>query len=86
MKHHDLKTWPTFMDRIESGDKRFEIRENDRDFQAGDTVTLNEFNPEKNEYLPRNYTFRIGYVTAFEQKPGFVVFSLVDLPGDTNER
>lgn len=43
--HHELKTWPIYFDRVWEGKKGFEVRKNDRDFQAGDTVTLREFEP-----------------------------------------
>lgn len=39
-KVHELKTWPTYWDAVERGEKLFEVRENDRFFQAGDVVEL----------------------------------------------
>lgn len=90
--HHELKTHPSHYQRIEDGVKRFEIRYNDRHFQAGDSVTLREFDPrggvlitgtdgftELNQYTGRQQDFEITYVTDFEQKPGWVVFGL-ELP------
>ena len=41
-KHHTLKTDPAVFDRSAMGRKPWEIRLNDRDFQVGDTVTLQE--------------------------------------------
>lgn len=41
-KHHTLKTDPAVFDRSAAGRKPWEIRLNDRDFQVGDTVTLQE--------------------------------------------
>lgn len=42
-KHHYLKILPCFFAEVIAGNKHFEIRRNnDRDFQRGDTVTLQE--------------------------------------------
>ena len=41
-KHHTLKTDPSVYDRSAAGRKPWEIRLNDRDYQVGDTVTLQE--------------------------------------------
>lgn len=45
MKTHNLKTLPIYFDAVARGDKTFEIRNNDRDFQTGDTLVLKEFDP-----------------------------------------
>lgn len=42
---HELKTWPDYFERVENGSKTFEIRRNDRGFQAGDTLRLREYDP-----------------------------------------
>lgn len=42
-KTHHLKTLPVYFDAVRRGDKTFEIRKNDRDFQTGDTLVLEEF-------------------------------------------
>lgn len=79
--HHDLKILPEYFDAVVTGVKSFEIRKNDREFQTGDTVTLREWVGDT-KYSGREYTAQIGYVTEFEQQPGYVVFSLLDLRGE----
>jgi len=80
--HHDLKILPVYFEAVKSGDKTFEIRDDrDRGFQKGDTVTLHELATDKNHlpesmrYTGRKLHRKISSVTAYEQKPGFVVFA-----------
>lgn len=47
---HQLKIWPCYYQAVESGDKTFEVRNNDRAFQKGDTVELLEFDPDKTTF------------------------------------
>lgn len=90
---HELKTWPEYFARIEDGTKTFEIRRNDRGFQAGDVLQLREFNPTgdhdtctEEHCSTRRYTGReafpkVGFVaggTLFGLELGeYVVMSLV---------
>ena len=50
MTRHELKTWPKYFAAVRSGQKRFEIRRNDRDFKVGDILVLREFDPEDDAY------------------------------------
>lgn len=76
---HELKIWPQYYCRVVDGSKTFEVRENDRGFQPGDTVTLMEYEPKN--YFPytcsKHLEFRIGYVLPIDDKR--VVFSLLPL-------
>lgn len=47
MAVHYLKTWPSYFQAIKAGDKPFEVRRNDRDYQPGDTLILQEWDPRK---------------------------------------
>ena len=47
MKIHELKILPEYFDAVRSGDKRFELRRNDRDFHKGDILRLKEWDGEK---------------------------------------
>lgn len=42
---HELKVWPVYFRRLADGLKTFEIRKNDRGYQAGDTLILREYDP-----------------------------------------
>lgn len=72
--NHKLKIEEPYYIAVVEGRKTFEIRFNDRGFQAGDTVEL---------YVPGTayppVTAAIGYVTAFNQQQGWVVFSLLNV-------
>lgn len=46
---HQLKIWPVYFARVLEGSKTFEVRKNDRGFQVGDTVQLQEFVPEESK-------------------------------------
>ncbi len=43
MKIHELKILPEYYDAVRFGDKRFEIRKNDRDYHTGDILRLKEW-------------------------------------------
>jgi hypothetical protein len=53
MKVHHLKTWPPCFEAIQNDLKHFELRKNDRDFQVGDMLVLQEWNPHVGEYTTR---------------------------------
>ena len=88
--NHFLKITPPYFEAVSSGVKTFEVRHNDRGFQAGDTVTLCEWDETRRKFpappevclTGREITRVIGYVTGFEQKPNWVVFSLLPIDED----
>jgi hypothetical protein len=59
---HKLKSWPEFFEPVLQGSKRFELRRNDRDFQIGDTLILQEYEPNTNSYTGRELPMRIVYI------------------------
>jgi hypothetical protein len=58
---HDLKTWPEYFEKVLSGEKRFEIRKNDRHFKEGDTLILHEWDPIDG-YTGREIHKKAGYI------------------------
>jgi len=56
------KTWPAFFEKVLSGEKRFEVRLADFKCEPGDTLILEEWDPETKELTGRTITKRIGYM------------------------
>lgn len=59
---HELKCWPEFYSAIESGEKNFEIRRADRNYQVGDILTLREWNQRTEAYTGRECQRRVTYI------------------------
>lgn len=76
--HHELKCWTEYFAAVKSGRKNFEVRYNDRGFQAGDTVELHAYHRIGSCYDSDEepLTFRIGYVYPLPDGK-HVVFSLL---------
>lgn len=74
MAKHDLKMREEFFKVAWAGRKPFEIRNNDRNFQVNDEIILNEVGKYEGE-TGRTIEGIIDYVTDFEQKKNYVVFS-----------
>jgi hypothetical protein len=77
---HVLKTWPEYYEAVARGEKTFEVRRNDRDFHVGDTLVLQEWDPETEEYSGRRLSLRVTYVLKDDEfgmlSPGVVVMGL----------
>lgn len=82
--NHELKIWPRYFKRVRDGQKTFEVRLNDRDFQPGDTIVLREWEPES-DTAPGRYTSDLFFVLityVFHGDgtngvmPGYVVFGI----------
>jgi len=83
MKIHKLKTVEPFFSQVNSGEKRFEVRKNDRNFQTGDWVTLIPY-PD-NGQLP--LIFEIGIILRhFEGlADGYVCFQLEEITQEATD-
>jgi hypothetical protein len=78
---HNLKTIQPFFDDVWSGKKRFELRKNDRNYQIGDTVVLEEWGPDENgdlSYYGRATRKTISYILKdcpeFGLMPEYCIF------------
>ena len=60
MTIHYLKTIPPYFQHVVDGNKNFEYRKNDRNFQVGDILHLAEW--EAGFYTGRRITVRVIYI------------------------
>jgi hypothetical protein len=62
---HELKIRPEFFAPILSGEKRFELRKDDRGFNAGDTLRLREWT-SRSGYSGREALAEVSYLVSGE--------------------
>ena len=81
---HELKTWPEFFQQIVTGEKTVELRKNDRDFKAGDTLYLREYRPDLQIYTGKET--RVTVTSLLKNfvglKRGYCVMSVKLSPGE----
>jgi len=76
---HKLKIWPASFVAIMDGRKTFEVRKDDRIFNEGDWLELQEYEPELRAYTGRTTTRAVIYILrgpAFGIEAGYVVMSI----------
>lgn len=86
VRRHDLKTWPEFFADLMAGNKPFELRKNDRDFQVGDELCLHEYDPATKAYSGRSVVRVVTYIlghrpdagcaATFGLQPGHVIMGI----------
>lgn len=77
MTKHYLKIEKPYFEAVLSGDKTFEVRYNDRAFQKGDTVILQEIDLTK---TGREVEAQISYIlTDVGLKENYVAFGLKNI-------
>lgn len=80
--YNELKIFPQYFEEVVNGNKRAEVRRNDREFKVGEEWLLREF--KKGKYTSRRQSIIITHILTHEDfegvAEGFVVFSfrLVD--------
>lgn len=57
---HELKILPKYFGSVKSGEKKFELRKDDRGFSIGDTILLREWSLEAG-YTGNTFAARISY-------------------------
>lgn len=62
MAIHKLKTWPGYFEPVWIGDKNFELRVNDRNYQLADYLILEEWDPHTKTYSGRSVAREVTYI------------------------
>jgi hypothetical protein len=76
-KTHNLKIWPEYFAAVRVGLKRAELRCNDRDYQAGDTLELCEWDPNEEAFTGEYLSVTVTHVAELGQlMPGYVLLSI----------
>jgi hypothetical protein len=78
MKIHELKTIDPYFQNVWDGNKKFEVRFNDRDFKVGDLLLLKKYDIPSKMYLPVEILCDVIYLLSDEKyvKEGFVVLGI----------
>ena len=83
---HALKTIQPFFNHVKEGNKTFELRKFDRPFKPSDTLVLQEWDVDKEEYTGQELHFTISYVLAeaekFGLKKGYCAIGLKPAPSN----
>lgn len=75
-QHHHIKILPKYYRAIESGNKTFEVRFNDRNYQVHDMLHLEEW--LNGEYTGRRITAEVTYMIDDPNycKDGYVIMAI----------
>lgn len=81
MKIHDIKCWKEPFEAIESGDKTFEYRFNDRNYEVGDVLHLLEWDHISHEYTGNILWKEVSYIlkSGYGLPDGYCIMSIKDL-------
>lgn len=73
---HGLKQLPEYFKAVKNGTKTFEVRKNDRNYQVGDLLALNEYDGEK--YTGRHCIVRVLYILDNSEyvKDGYIIMGI----------
>lgn len=78
---HKLKIWKEHFVKVKWGHKKFELRKNDRNFQEGDLLILQEYDLETDTYSGREITVEVTSILEDFQgiEKGYCIMSIVQI-------
>jgi hypothetical protein len=80
---HNLKLWPQFWVTTTNAIRSFDIRNNDREFEIGDVIRFQEWEPSTRQYTGRECYREITYVLRARDCPakaiteGYVALAII---------
>ncbi|MDP3986350.1 MAG: DUF3850 domain-containing protein [Candidatus Veblenbacteria bacterium] len=60
------KAWPELFEAVRTGKKKFDLRLNDVEIAEGDTLVLEEWDPQTKAYTGRKLEKRVTYALKFK--------------------
>ena len=90
MAEHELKTWPVYFWEVRRGVKSFEIRHDDRGYQVGDVLILQEFDPHGEKYTGEEHRVLVTHIMRGRSPflealpPTKVIMSICPIPAPLN--
>lgn len=86
---HELKVWKQFYPELQAGTKTFEVRINDRNYQVGDMLILQEYDPLHQVYTGQVLYRRVTYILhggklagmTFGIDAGYVIMAIAPIRG-----
>ena len=79
MKVHELKIEPKYLEAVKGGRKKFEIRNNDRNYQEGDILILRDYDPITQLFSGEIIKVEVTYMTDYAQQDGYVVLGIEEI-------
>ncbi|MDY6922774.1 MAG: ASCH/PUA domain-containing protein [Pseudomonadota bacterium] len=79
VRRHRLKTWPGPFRAVRAGLKPWELRRDDRGYEVGDTLDLDEWQPSGGDFTGERETRVVRWLLrgpAFGLPAGYVIMSL----------
>lgn len=77
MTTHELKIWPEHYEPVKRKIKKAELRENDRNYQVGDTLVLRCWDRVKEEYTGKSVVREVTHVADVGGwLPAYVLLSM----------
>ena len=79
---HELKILPEFFQAVKRGDKRFELRKKDRNYQVGDMLILQEWTGGEytGDSIARFITYVYNGKGKFGLAEGYCILGIAPLP------
>ncbi|MCP1226160.1 DUF3850 domain-containing protein [Sebaldella sp. S0638] len=78
IKKHEIKIDPEYFNDVVEKRKTFEVRKNDRAYEVGDLLQIQEYNRETKEYTGRELWTSITYILDDQEylRDGYVILAL----------
>ena len=78
---HELKIWEAYFREVKKGNKTFEVRLNDRNFQVGDFLLLKEYDPDLEIYSGSEILCKVTYIldSPIYLKSGYIIMAIKEM-------